>query len=573
MVSTRYIALSGGLLQTCVAHISTPLPVRLLRDYDQSNQYDSYGNQPSNPYGNGDGNQPTNPYGNGNQLPNLYRSSGNYPPPLLAQYPYNDRFNPNGPGSYNNRPPPSYSSYDQNGPGRYPNGPPPNYPNNNQNGLGPYSRPPAYYPPFTPRGSANFDSPQPGQNFYSPSPTPPMYPPSRYPYEYRNNPNGGGQNDQFSYQPSGGRQVNPGGGVEELVRAIKRGKMKVDGVSLNWLLAESWLSPDNKLWDDTTEEERYNERSFMNAPAKGKSRAELIDEYRKTWYTKDDLANIKSAGYNTVQVNVGYWIINEPRDSDDAAFTSAIDYLDLLINQWASSLQLAVIVTLRAHKGCHNLEASSNCPVKEVNWGSGKSIADSVDFALKIASRYENSGAFLGMELLPNPAAPITQEQLERYYSEVNMILKERRNDCILVIAGLDANDLLVWQEFTKDFSNVWLGYPSFVFWGFENKRKEDLFKEIVNRGEKLQKYKEGGLKVLVTGWAAAAPASAQMSTPSDYGELIGNQMQAYSHAQAGSVTVCWKVKAVKYTLEPFDTESMLIFKALAPRGDARHYL
>lgn len=571
MVSTRYIALSGGLLQTCVAHISTPSPVRLLRDYEQSNQYDSYGNQPSNPYGNGDGNQP----------PNLYRSSGNYPPPLLAQYPYNDRFNPNGPGSYNNRPPPSYSSYDQNGPGRYPNGPPPNYLNYNQNGLGPYSRPPAYYPPSTPRGSANYDSPQPGQNSYPPNQTPPMYPPSRYPYEdptrkrdeYRDYPNGGGQNDQFSYQPNGRRQGNSGGGVEELVRAIKRGTTKVDGVSLNWLLAESWLSPDNKLWDETTEEERYNERSFMNAPAKGKSRAELIDEYRKTWYTKDDLAKIKWAGYNTVQVSVGYWITNLPRDSDDAVFTSAIDYLDLLINQWASSLQLAVIVTLRAHKDCHNLEASSNCRVKEVNWGSPKSIEDSVNFALWIASRYEDSGAFLGMELLPNPVAPITQDQLEMYYSQVNRMLVEKRNDCILVIAGLDANDLLVWKDFTRSLSRVWLGYPSFVFWGFENKPKTDLFKEIEKRGEKLQTYAKEGLQVLVTGWAAAAPASAQISSPSDYGELIGTQMQAYSSAKIGSVTMCWKVKAVKYKPEPFDTESMLMFNALVPRGDTRYRL
>ena len=80
------------------------------------------------------------------------------------------------------------------------------------------------------------------------------------------------------------------------------------------------------------------------------------------------------------------------------------------------------------------------------------------------------------------------------------------------------------------------------------------------------QIYTSAGLKTFITGWSAAAPESAKMDSPVAYSQLIGAQMLAYRNAKQGSVMVCWKVLANKYTVRAFDTESMIDFGALGPK-------
>nr|CCA27965.1 AlNc14C893G12610 [Albugo laibachii Nc14] len=156
------------------------------------------------------------------------------------------------------------------------------------------------------------------------------------------------------------------------------------------------------------------------------------------------------------------------------------------------------------------------------------------------------------------------------YYSAVDRALTLDGIDCILVVAGLDADDLLVWKAFTENRATMWLGYASFVYWGFESQTKDALYKEIKRRKEKLKLYTSQGLKVLVTGWAAAVPASAQINSPAEYTEFNNAQKQAYDNARVGSVIVSWKVLADKYTITAFDTESMIDNRGLTLPISAR---
>nr|CCA27980.1 AlNc14C925G12637 [Albugo laibachii Nc14] len=149
------------------------------------------------------------------------------------------------------------------------------------------------------------------------------------------------------------------------------------------------------------------------------------------------------------------------------------------------------------------------------------------------------------------------------YYSAVDRALTLDGIDCILVVAGLDADDLLVWKAFTENRATMWLGYASFVYWGFESQTKYALYKEVEKRKEKLASYASEGMKMLVTGWAAAAPASVLLDSPFEYSQLIAAQMDAYDNAIQGSVMVSWKVSANKHRILAFDTESMIDFGAL----------
>ncbi|KAJ0389504.1 hypothetical protein P43SY_011590 [Pythium insidiosum] len=92
-----------------------------------------------------------------------------------------------------------------------------------------------------------------------------------------------------------------------------------------------------------------------------------------------------------------------------------------MINEWAVTHNLAVLLSLHAHQGSQNgFDHSAPQEIGRIAWHhSEENVQNSIQFATFLARRYKDSPAFLGMNMMNEPKLPTDQGTLERYYKTV----------------------------------------------------------------------------------------------------------------------------------------------------------
>lgn len=90
---------------------------------------------------------------------------------------------------------------------------------------------------------------------------------------------------------------------------------KIYGVNLgSWLLIEPWMLPQEWLnmggerCDDCS---KCIASEFEFSKAYGRAGDKIFDHHWSTWFTADDVSELKSLGINTVRVPLGYWIVEQ----------------------------------------------------------------------------------------------------------------------------------------------------------------------------------------------------------------------------------------------------------------------
>lgn len=314
----------------------------------------------------------------------------------------------------------------------------------------------------------------------------------------------------------------------------------------NWLATEYWLWYDSPAYTGVWDIGNQGEYAVMRERTNRGDRAAALaafETHRKQWITEADIRDIAASGINSVRVPVGFWIIG-----DDASVTKnndmnmfapgALKYLDVLINEWAVKYNLAVMLSLHAHMGSQNgYDHSAPYALGSVRWGWGETYQNSVQFATFLAARYKRSPAFLGLNMMNEPAGTIDMNAVFSYYKEVYRIVRADGNDCILVTSphlgdqGAYAN-----RDFmTTGYYNVWHEFHIYFKWGIYDNMPEW---EILDRARNYRKNNLDGWPgnpLYIGEWSLATPTSdGRFSDINKLRELATIQLNQFQGASAG---------------------------------------
>lgn len=268
---------------------------------------------------------------------------------------------------------------------------------------------------------------------------------------------------------------------------IRSGDVKSRGVNLGgWLVAEHWMTGDADFWKGVNEDDAgKGEYTAITKAADPDTVRSNLDYHHSTFITETEIAAIADAGLNTVRVPVGYWIPGFDNDDPSGAAdwevfsNGTIKYLDLLIQDWAKTHNLAVLISIHAAKGSQNgADHSSPCSPGNPYWSEfDENVDNTVHLASFLADRYKDEGAFLGIGLLNEPNGSTDEDKLYAYYEKAYAAIREF-SDCVLSVSPLlykQAPDVMNGFMEAPAYTNVWVEWHRYFVWGYETTSESDL--------------------------------------------------------------------------------------------------
>lgn len=155
--------------------------------------------------------------------------------------------------------------------------------------------------------------------------------------------------------------------------------------------------------------------------------------------------------------------------------------MDRLINHWAVRYNVAVLVGIHAAKGSQNgNDHSAPTNPHNIYWDKyQENIDNTIEVARFLAARYQNSPAFLGIELINEPTS-VNADKLKQYYISAYNAIRSTGNTCVIVISPLlneqNAGTADNWEGFMPPptYQNVWVDWHKYLIWGNKILFKKD---------------------------------------------------------------------------------------------------
>ncbi|TYZ65692.1 hypothetical protein PybrP1_009342 [[Pythium] brassicae (nom. inval.)] len=269
---------------------------------------------------------------------------------------------------------------------------------------------------------------------------------------------------------------------------IRNGQVKSRGVNLgSWLVAENWMTKQADFWRGVSADDaaRGEYTAITKATNPDTIRSNL-EYHHSTFITEAEIKAIADAGFNTVRVPVGFWIVgfdnNDPSNKGQwkAYSPNTIKYLDLLIRNWAKKHNIAVLISIHAAKGSQNgMDHSSPEEAGKSYWGQYRENIDNTwSVSTFLAARYKDEEAFLGIALLNEPSGSTDEGVLYQHYQDVYWAIRGTGNDCVLSVAPLlyrqGPGSMNGFME-APAFKNVWVEWHRYFIWGFENTPEAEI--------------------------------------------------------------------------------------------------
>ncbi len=183
------------------------------------------------------------------------------------------------------------------------------------------------------------------------------------------------------------------------------------GVNLGgWLVLEKWMTPG--LFEGVDAEDEYGFMQTLHAGRK-------LHRHQKEFITEEDFAWMAANGVQAIRIPVGYWIFDGVKP-----YVSCIGRLDWAFRM-AEKHGLRVLVSLHGAPGSQNGRDHSG-RIGKAEWY--RSAADrrlTVVSLRRLATRYRDSRAFWGLELLNEPRAGVVQWKLRRFYNAAYRELRQ----------------------------------------------------------------------------------------------------------------------------------------------------
>lgn len=180
-------------------------------------------------------------------------------------------------------------------------------------------------------------------------------------------------------------------------------KARQHGVNLGgWLIVEKWMTPSLFAGLDAVDE--YT----LSSTAEGRER---IRQHRRTFITKKDIKWLAGQDVGLVRVPVGYWLFRE-----DPPYVSGIETLDNCV-RWCEVYGIKILIDLHAVPGSQNGHDHSGRVGPIDFWRAGNQD-DAIETLKTIATRYSNSPALWGIQLLNEPEVGLRPWRLRRWYRQ-----------------------------------------------------------------------------------------------------------------------------------------------------------
>jgi glucan 1,3-beta-glucosidase len=323
-------------------------------------------------------------------------------------------------------------------------------------------------------------------------------------------------------------------------QAIRQREIISKGVNLGgWLVIERWMTETSPVWKGVPlsigDQGEYAVMKFLGLEEGSKR----MEQHRATWITERDIEEIASFGINTVRVPIGYWITGE---DNDVYAPGALKYLDLLIKEWANKYNIAVLLSLHAHKGSQNgRDHSAPHTFGSKQWSSNlKNVENSIHWATFLAERYKNTPAFLGMTLMNEPEAPTDLSIVKNYYQRTHDLIRASGNDCILVMSPLlSEQSPLYMHTFMQGVPNVWLEWHPYFVWGFEGQNENQILAAVIGYAARIRAW--NGNPLYLSEWSLGSPPSALFANRDVFRRFGQLQLNGLQHARAGWAFWAWK--------------------------------
>lgn len=219
----------------------------------------------------------------------------------------------------------------------------------------------------------------------------------------------------------------------------------IRGVNLGgWLILEKWMTP-SLFRGLATDEYTLLERSDQAV-------RDQIKHHHDTYITRNDFVWLKRHGITAVRLPVGYWVFG-----DTDPYLPTIDYVDQAF-QWAEENGIRILLDMHAAPGSQNGHGHSG-RAGAVTWqNSQANIITTLQTIQKLAKRYGDSPALLGIELLNEPSNEIPRRVLKRYYASAYKIIRAECGETPWIVFS-DSFKPRRWKRVLRDpeYKNVYI--------------------------------------------------------------------------------------------------------------------
>jgi hypothetical protein len=249
-----------------------------------------------------------------------------------------------------------------------------------------------------------------------------------------------------SFDLAGGVRAQPAPNAPALVQVRGRDLVAPDGSTVltrgiglgNWLVPEGYMFHLGK----GPESPRHIEALVADLVGPDDARA-FWAEWRDQYVTRDDLALLKGAGFNTARVPFAYRLFlddDHPETWHDDGFAP----LDRVVG-WARELGLWVVLDMHGAPGGQtgtNIDDSTGTPWLFESGGAQERM---VMVWRRVAQRYRDEPSVLAYELLNEPIAPYNDWKkynpaLEPLYRRVTAAIREIDPHHVIVLGGAQWN-------------------------------------------------------------------------------------------------------------------------------------
>ncbi|PWN43608.1 glycoside hydrolase [Ceraceosorus guamensis] len=271
----------------------------------------------------------------------------------------------------------------------------------------------------------------------------------------------------------------------------------IRGVSLGgWLVLEPFITP--SLFDSTGPSNNGIIDEWTLWSRLGKSAgARLLQPHLNSFYTRQDLVDIKNAGFNWIRIPIGFWAF----DVQGAEPYLQLNQYDLLKQAagWAADIGLKVMVDVHGLPGSQNGFNHSGRQGK-ARWSNGtKNVERSLAIISTLSNEFSKdryASSVVSIELVNEPVN-VDDGVLKKYYRDGYKIVRDKGNLVVTLGDGFKGGDY--WNGFLSSSDNGASGVSLdlHIYTVFDNtsirrkaQARQDYYCSLGSKYEQLNKDK-----------------------------------------------------------------------------------
>lgn len=243
-----------------------------------------------------------------------------------------------------------------------------------------------------------------------------------------------------------------------MVKEQNKAGKKLRGVNLGgWLVLEKWMTPSLFEGMKATDETTWSVELGGHAQ-------ERLKKHWDSFIVEEDFQWLTERGINAVRIPVGFWLFGPPYPHHPAYGENPTPFArggDLVLDrafEWAEKHRIHIVLDLHAAPGCQN--GFDNGGLLQIcDWATKQEYIDfSLDFLERLARRYGQKSALIGIELLNEPRWDIPTDTLKDFYLNAYHLIRQHAPSSQVAIVFNDG--FRSHNEFNgfmrePDFSNV----------------------------------------------------------------------------------------------------------------------